>query len=247
MKTQQYEPRLYRNWANDRDLTSFTVTEKETDLLIHTKTVLKKEAEISVKKCRNDIEAYIKTHRIFLTTLKPANLHTSTCPQIISDMVKQSTLVGVGPMATVAGAIAEYVGVVLRKFSPEVIVENGGDIFLDIKKKRTIGLFSGRDSVFSQKIGLEILPEESPLGICTSSGTVGHSLSQGKADAVTVVSHSTLLADAAATFIGNQILNEQDIEKGIESAKNIKGLKGIMIVKNKRIGFWGNIKIVSTK
>ena len=97
--------------------------------------------------------------------------------------------------------------------------------------------------MLSNKIGLEINASDTPLGICTSSGMVGHSLSYGKADAVTVVSKSTPLADAAATAIGNVIKQPSDIPKGIEMAKRTDGLKGVVIITGDSLGLWGEIKL----
>ncbi|MCK5434567.1 MAG: UPF0280 family protein, partial [Dehalococcoidales bacterium] len=82
-----------------------------------------------------------------------------------------------------------------------------------------------------------------PLGICTSSGTVGHSLSYGKADAVVVLSKSATLADAAATAIGNLIVQAGDIPNGLEFANGIDGLKGVIIIKGDKVGLWGDVKI----
>jgi len=123
------------------------------------------------------------------------------------------------------------------------LLENGGDIFLKILDKRSIGVYAG-DSPFSGKIALEIQPEETPLGVCTSSGTVGHSLSFGKADACIVLSPSTALADAAATSIGNLIIEAGDIPQGIKFAQGIEGLKGVVIIKDSQIGIWGKVKIL---
>jgi len=148
-------------------------------------------------------------------------------------------------MAGVAGAIAEFVGTELLAFSPEIIVENGGDIYLKSLKKRRIGIYAGK-SPLTGKIGLEINEEDTPLGICTSSGTVGHSLSYGKADAVIATSKSAILADAAATAIGNLIKEPADITKGIELAKRIEGLKGIIIITGSNIGLWGKVNICQT-
>jgi ApbE superfamily uncharacterized protein (UPF0280 family) len=92
-------------------------------------------------------------------------------------------------------------------------------------------------------VGLEIKAEDTPLGVCTSSGTVGHSLSYGKADAVIVLSQSTALADAAATSIGNRILKPKDIPAGIEFAQTIKGLKGLVIIQGEQMGVWGEVKL----
>jgi len=148
----------------------------------------------------------------------------------------------VGPMAAVAGAIAEAVGSELAALSQEVIVENGGDIYLKSLKQRLIGIYAGK-SPLTGRVGLEIEGEDTPLGICTSSGTVGHSLSYGQADAVIVLSPSTVLADAAATAIGNRILKSEDIPGGIEFARSIGGLKGIVIILGEQVGVWGKVKL----
>ncbi len=124
---------------------------------------------------------------------------------IVKTMAEAAEKAGVGPMAAVAGAIAEYVGRELLPFSREVIVENGGDIFLKTQKTRSIGIYAGESSPFTGKLALRIEPKDTPLGICTSAGTVGHSLSFGKCDAAILVSPSASLADAAATAVGNLI------------------------------------------
>jgi ApbE superfamily uncharacterized protein (UPF0280 family) len=166
-------------------------------------------------------------------------------PQIIKMMLEAAQKAGVGPMASVAGAIAECVGTELLAFSPEVIVENGGDVYLKISKKRLIGVYAG-NSPLSGKIGLEINGRDTPLGVCTSSGTVGHSLSYGKADAVIALSRSATLADAAATAIGNLIKEPADIPEGIEVAQNITGLKGVIIIIGSNMGLWGEVTICQT-
>ncbi|MEJ2047228.1 MAG: UPF0280 family protein, partial [Dehalococcoidia bacterium] len=143
------------------------------------------------------------------------------------------------------GAIAECVGSELSAFSPEVIVENGGDIYLKSSKKRVIGIYAG-DSPLSGKIGLEINGRDTPLGVCTSSGTVGHSLSYGQADAVITISGSASVADAAATAIGNRIKEPDNIPDGIEVAKGIAGLKGVIIIIGSDMGLWGEAKICQT-
>jgi ApbE superfamily uncharacterized protein (UPF0280 family) len=160
-------------------------------------------------------------------------------------MAEAGQKAGVGPMAAVAGAIAESVGRELLTFTPEIIVENGGDIYLKVLRKRTVGIFAG-DSPLTGKIGLEIEPGDTPLGICTSSGTVGHSLSYGKSDAVVVLSASTALADAAATAIGNRIQKPDDIDTAIEFGRSIDGLKGIVIIVGKSVGVWGDVKLCET-
>ena len=236
-----YEPRTYRHWIKDKDLVSFNIVVKETDLYIRASTNLRRRAYKLVLKYRNKLEKYIEQHPAFLTSLKPLPVDEKA-PLIVKEMSESTARVGVGPMASVAGAIAEFVGSELSAFSAEVIVENGGDIYLKSLKKRLIGIYAGK-SPLSGKIGLEINEKDTPLGICTSSGTVGHSLSYGKADAVIALSKSATLADAAATAIGNLIVQPSDIPSGVEFAKGIDGLLGVIIIKDDKLGVWGEVKI----
>ncbi len=240
-----YEPRTYRHWVKGKDLVSFNIVVKETDLYIRASRNLKSKALKLVLKYRDTLERYIERHPSFLTSLEPVPI-SEDAPRIVKSMSESAGKVGVGPMASVAGAIAEFVGTELLAFSPEVIVENGGDIYLKSLRKRLIGIYAGK-SPLTGKIGLEINEADTPLGICTSSGTVGHSLSFGRADAVIVLSPSTTLADAAATAIGNLITQPEDISKGIEFAKKLEGLKGIVIIKDDNIGVWGEIKLKQTE
>ena len=237
-----YQPQAYRHWIKDSDLISFNVVVKQTDLYIRARRNLKEKALKSVLKHRASLEKYIEHRPLFLTTLEPYQAEKDA-PAIVKEMSWAAQLAGVGPMAAVAGAIAEAVGKDLHPFSPEIIVENGGDIFLKILKKRLVGIYAGQ-SPFTGKIALEIKPQETPLGICTSSATIGHSLSLGSADAVIALSPSTPLADAIATAIGNVVKDAEDIPNAIEKAQRIEGLHGIIIIKGDKIAIWGKVKIV---
>ncbi|MBA7697186.1 hypothetical protein ES703_105846 [subsurface metagenome] len=236
-----YEPRTYRHWIKGKDLISFNVVVKETDLYIRASSNLKRKAHKLVLKYRDILERYIERHPSFVTSLEPLPV-SDDAPHIVKSMSEAAARVGIGPMASVAGAIAEFVGNELLAFSPEIIIENGGDIYLKSQSKRIVGIYAGK-SPLTGKIGLEIKGQDTPLGICTSSGTVGHSLSQGKADAIIVLSKSATLADAAATAIGNLIVQLSDIPGGIEFAKGIDGLKGVIIIKDDKVGLWGKVKI----
>ncbi len=242
MKSFTYQPRFYRQWIKDTDLVSFHVVVKETDLYIRACQNLTPQALKSVTKHRQLLEQYIKEHPFFLVTLEPY-VAEETAPEIVKEMTQAAQRVGVGPMAAVAGAIAEAVGKDLIPFSQDIIVENGGDIFLKVSKTKYVGIYAG-NSPFTGKIALEIKPEETPLGICTSSGTVGHSLSLGIADAVIVLSPSTPLADAAATAIGNRVKDIDDIPLALDWAQKITGLSGVVIIKGDKIGLWGKVKIL---
>ncbi len=238
------EPRTYRHWIESRDLIPFHVTVKETDLYIRATSNLQIKTQRLVLKYRRQIEKYIKENPAFLTALEPIPM-PEHAPLIIQAMIQASSNAGVGPMASVAGAIAENVGRELLSFSPEIIVENGGDIYIKSLNKRIVGIFAG-NSPLTGKIGLEINAQDTPLGICTSSGTVGHSLSYGKADAVVVLSPLATLADAAATAIGNRVSHAGDISDAIEFGKSISGLTGLIIIKDENIGVWGGVKLCQT-
>ncbi len=236
-----YQPRIYRGWVKDKDLVSFQVAVKETDLLIRAKSELKSEALAAVQRCRSQLEEYVQSHPLFLTALKPLAVDNDA-PPLVKDMAEAASEAGVGPMAAVAGAIAERVGRDLLSLTEEVIVENGGDIFLKVSGERIIGIFAGK-SPLTKKLAFIVHPDETPLGVCTSSGTVGHSLSFGRADAVVAFSPSASLADAAATAICNRIHTASDIPDALEFAQGIKGLTGVAIIKGHKLGVWGQIKL----
>lgn len=236
-----YEERTYRQWVKREDLIVFEVIEEETDLLISSSTDLYSVARESVRKYRDQIKDYIRKNRNFLTTLEPLEVETDA-PEIVKDMSRASTIAGVGPMAAVAGAIAEFVGRDLLKFSQDVIVENGGDIFIKTKEDRLIGVYAGK-SPFSGKLGIKIRADRMPLGICTSSGTVGHSLSFGRADAAIIISKWTSLADAVATATGNMVKSQEDIQGAISFASSIEQIEGVIVIIGHNMGIWGDVEI----
>lgn len=242
MKVGSYQPRFYREWVHDTDLVSFNVVVGETDLWIRARRNLRSKALRSVIKHRGSLEKYIVGHPLFLTTLEPF-CTDNDAPAIVSGMAQAAAIVGVGPMAAVAGAIAEEVGKDLLEFSREVIVENGGDIFMKVTRDRLVGVYAG-DSPFTGRIAVRVHPDDTPLGVATSSGTVGHSLSFGKADAAVVMATSAYLADAAATALGNRVKSEADIASAINWAKNVSGVIGVLVVSGMEMGMWGRVELV---
>jgi ApbE superfamily uncharacterized protein (UPF0280 family) len=236
-----YEKRTYRNLVKTDDLIKFEVIVKETDLLVRAEKDLSRETRESVLKYRHQLETYIAMNPEFQKSLVPLKDDPGV-PEIVQEMIRTSQLAQVGPMAAVAGAMAESVSKDLLKFSKEVIVENGGDIYLVTSRERIIGVYAGH-SPLSLKIGIIIEPEETPIGVCTSSGTVGHSLSFGKADAVCILSKSAALADAAATAVGNLVRDKTDIQSGLERGREIEGVSGTLIMVGEKMGVWGNIKL----
>ena len=171
---------------------------------------LQEAAEKAVLTYRHQLEKHISTFPEFARSLMPLPFQTEA-PSLIREMLQAARLARVGPMASVAGALAEQVGKDLLEHTRQVIVENGGDIFLKVSQDITVGIYAGT-SPLSNKLAVKIPSSITPLGVCTSSGTVGHSLSFGKADAVTIIAQSTALADATATAIGNRVKKTADIK-----------------------------------
>lgn len=238
-----YEKRDYRNWVSSIDLVTFTVTVKETDLHISADKNLENESLKSIHFYRKQLSDFIKTQPEFETSFTPVEINTLTSP-IIETMQKASNMAGTGPFAAVAGAMAELVGKDLLEHSNQVIVENGGDIFISSNTDRFLGIFAG-NSILTGKIGIKIPAHLSPVGICTSSGTVGHSTSFGNADAAIVISKSTALADSVATATANIIKTKEDLKKALSFAQNIDGIIGVVAIIGNEIAAWGkDIEIV---
>lgn len=240
--TFEFQKRSYRNLLSKDHLVSFKVTVKETDLFVQAFKPLENITRELILEKRGYIESYIKRYPEFARTLKPWRVYGPE-PVIIHDMALAGEKAGVGPMAAVAGAIAEHVGRDLLKHSDEVMVENGGDVFFKIDGTVTIGIFAGA-SPLSLRLGLRIASREKPVSVCTSSGTVGHSLSLGKADAVCVISDSCPLADAAATSIGNRVKSKAHIQSAIDFGKQIEGVTGIVVIIDDKVGMWGDMNVI---
>jgi ApbE superfamily uncharacterized protein (UPF0280 family) len=239
----KYHERIYRKRVKAEDIVFFQVGVKQTDLWVGAEINLESETRDAVMNYRRQLEDYIRRHPAFLTTLQPVALDPYA-PPIAAKMIQETQALGVGPMASVAGAIAQFVAVDLLRWTDQVIVENGGDIFIKVNRPAKVSIFAGT-SPFSEKIGLKIEPESTPVGICTSSGTIGHSLSHGKADAVCIVSPSAVLADGAATALCNRIRDSRDLEKISQWAKEIEGLSGGVAILKDHMASWGKIEIIS--
>ncbi|HPL62392.1 MAG TPA: UPF0280 family protein [Syntrophales bacterium] len=238
-----YRERRYRNEVRETGLATFEVQVRETDLWIRADRDMTALARESIIKYRNYLEEYIRIRPEFRDSLQPIGFDP-VAPQIVRTMLEESAKAGVGPMAAVAGAVAQFVGEdILNGSSSQVIVENGGDIYLKSGREVRIGVFAG-GSPLSGKIVLKISPEMSPLGICTSSATVGPSLSLGKADAVCVLARSAALADAAATAVGNRIRGRADIDPALRFGSKISGVTGILVIAGENMGACGELELV---
>ena len=242
----EYVNRTYRLLHNQKDLYFFRVALKETDLDIGAPGKIITPSLIEgIRKeiiaIRSQIEGYIKENELFLTTLKPFPINKDA-PEIVRIMTEAGNTAGIGPMSAVAGAIAHHVGLYLGRRSSELIVENGGDIYLRSSRLRKIGIFAG-PSPFTNRLAIEIEPHQTPLGICTSSGTVGHSLSFGCADAVVILAPFAALADAVATATGNLVQSEADLQAAVDFAMGIKSVTGALAIKNDKLAAVGNIQL----
>ena len=245
---ESYRRRSYRSLASEEELVSSFFKFKETDL--HTlaeRDVTREVGELATRH-RLQIEHYISGCPEFARALTPLP-QNPLAPPIIRAMLAAGLAAGVGPMAAVAGGIAEYVGRgLLAAGHKEIIVENGGDLFLRRSSGITVSVYAGA-SPLSNRLGLKIAPEQMPLGICTSSATVGHSLSFGTADSVTVLAASAFLADAAATRLGNEVGGQEapreSIDRALKVSATIPGLRGVLIVCGETIGAVGEIELTA--
>ncbi|WP_276621505.1 UPF0280 family protein [Syntrophomonas wolfei] len=245
-----YGERYYRVLHAANDLKYFSVKIKESDLAIAVDRKSYSDSLLSLCQqelhgVRRQLEDYIKRHPEFMTSFVPLPLMLGA-PEIACRMAAAAEKAGVGPMAAVAGAIAQSLGQALENQVEEVMVENGGDIYLRSKSDRVIAIFAG-SSPFTYKIGIRVEPGESPLGICTSSATVGPSISLGRADAAVIKAYPAELADAVATQAGNLVQSKDDLIKAIDYAKAIQGVSGVLLIQGDSMAAWGNIEIIPLK
>ena len=215
---------------------------QETDLQIHADIDLTQTARESILRHRGQLESYIAQNPHFLETLTPWQT-AGPYPPIVKEMVDAGRLAGVGPMAAVAGAVAQRVGTDLLQHCSEVIVENGGDVFIKSDGVLTVGIYAGA-SPLSMRLGAKVEPRADPWALCPSSATVGHSLRLGRADAVSVQAASCALADAVATAAGNRVRGKTDVQSAVEFGRKIPGVRGMIVIAHDTIGAWGDWQIV---
>lgn len=254
----EWNERFYREQMTGKGLERIRIREEESDLLLflakgqENNPFETKEIEVyaleKLQEFRSHLKNHIADHPVFLTSLKPLLKDPSWTHKEDGLLIKMSEAAekaGVGPMAAVAGAISEELGLALQARYPnmEVMVENGGDIYLSAQEDWIVGVFAGNHPL-SSLLNIRISKELMPLGICTSAGTVGPSLSFGKADAVVILSKDTALADAVATATGNLVSSKEDIQKAINYAKEIEGVMGVLIAVEDGFGVWGCIEFV---
>lgn len=236
-----YEPRTYRAMTDPEGLVTFEVVHAETDLQISALRDLTPQASALVATFREQLEAYFAANPYFAESLVPVDASPGA-PAIVRAMADTARTAGVGPMASVAGAMAEAVARGLDPESSEVIVENGGDLYLISRFERRVLLEAG-DSPLSGHVGLLLEPGMMPVAVCTSSAKVGPSLSFGSAHAATVVARSGALADAAASVAGNLVHGPDDIERALARVKEIPGVLGAVVIADDTIGAVGGVSL----
>lgn len=200
---------------------------------------------------RRDLKAYIRRNQDFLLSMEPIESDEENLALIVEKMYESSSFADVGPMACVAGTISELsLDYLIENGSRHSIVENGGDIALVCNKKVLCGIYS-KNPVLGNGMAFEIRPRSRPLGICTSSGKIGHSISFGEADSVTVISSSPSLADGLATRIANEVTgpdSESRVSNALECSENYREFfEGVLVISDKNVGTVGRLpKIVET-
>jgi len=196
---------------------------------------------------REVLEGYLRSHEEFGASFAPVEPRRDA-PEVVQRMARAAKAVGVGPMAAVAGTMAQLAAeAALRAGASEAIVDNGGDLYLRIAEPVTIGLHAGSADV-GDRLAFSLSPDESPVAICSSSGTMGHSQSLGQCDLATVVASDAALADAAATLAANLVSKPEDVDLALERVAAIEGIQGVLIVKGDRIGLAGHLpELVSAR
>ncbi len=218
----------------------FQVVIEESDLFIVARRDLSAEIAAFLREVRGQLKNHILLHREFLDSLTPVAAPASA-PEVARRMAAAAEVCGVGPMAAVAGTIAQMVAERFAGVSPDLIVENGGDIFLCSTRDRTVALLAEPGS--GSRLGWRIPAAEFPTSLCSSSGRVGHSLSLGRSDIVTVRADSGALADAAATALANALKKPADLAKVTERAAAIPGVLGIFAQCAGHAAAWGRVEL----
>lgn len=232
---------------------SFIVTWFETDLWIGVdKGSLNEHMKRYARECiidlRSVLENYNRSRAGFFSSHDPLP-YDKNAPLPVKKMLSASLRSGTGPMSSVAGLFAGYVGESLReKFQlNNIIIENGGDNYLSLSDIDADLPIVAPSSPLTEQLGIRIKAGETPLGICTSSGRSGHSFSYGKAHSVTVISKEITLADAFATKLCNMTKSEEHLESTLEAAMYTQGISGCVIIIDDLVGIKGDCEIIRLK
>ena len=245
----EYNERTYRGEHFDSpQRRSFSVCHKKTDLWISVDRSsycddMERYCIQAAAEMWHMMESYLATDTSYITSLTPYH-PSEQAPNMLKRMSGVADITGIGPMSAVAGACSEYIANKLKeKFGyKEIIIENGGDIYAELLTDTDIAVFAG-ESPLSGKVGFSIPAKMSPIGICTSSGTVGPSLSFGKADAVMIICRDVLLADSYATAFANKIKTTEDIEPTMALIEKEPHIIAAIAIKDNKLGLYGSLPL----
>ncbi len=233
---------IYRNKVSYKQKYNWRILYKYSDILVNSDKDISLNIERLIKKIYRILGSHIRENPSFQRSLSPVKSKSWYHP-VIKKMCDKSVVFNVGPMAAVAGAVCDYLASGLKNSCRYLIIENGGDIYIKSNKDIVVGVYL-KNKNFADKIYFKVKTEYMPCGLCSSSGSFGHSLSMGKSDLVSVLAESTISADSAATSVANRINSTRDIPEVINHYKTIKDIKGILIIKDKKLGVWGKIELV---
>ena len=193
-------------------------------------------AKEAIRVQRADLENFIRDDPFFQITLEPYDLRESDAPPIVRQMAEKSAVFGIGPMAAVAGAIAGFaVQAMIKEGATYAVVDNGGDICILNDQPIVVGIYAGSSPI--KDLAFQLPARERPLGICTSSGSVGPSISFGFADAAVVIAQDVALADAAATALGNAVPAEGPLQECFQAIDR-PGIDGALIIRGERMALY---------
>ncbi|MBC7358763.1 MAG: UPF0280 family protein [Desulfacinum sp.] len=234
--------RFYRYHHKSRGWYVFQVRVEQTDLWIRAQADLTRPAHDLVISFRRQLEKYIASAPRFLHALEPLE-EDPLAPPLVQAMIRAGRAAGVGPMAAVAGAIAQAVAERLSRWSPSVLVENGGDCYLMASEELVVSIYPGEHSPFRDSLAIRLPADTFPWAVCTSSASIGHSLSLGRADAATVLAKDAALADACATALGNRIRRPEDLDPAMDWVRGIPGVEGALAICGDKLAAWGAVEL----
>jgi ApbE superfamily uncharacterized protein (UPF0280 family) len=192
----------------------------------------------ALKATRSEIERQVRKDPFFLTTMEP---YTPQDPgPVVRRMCDASAVAGVGPMATVAGAVAQVaLEAMVEQGCDHGWVDNGGDVALVLSAPATMEVFHEPGAKTAFGLGLE--PTHGIIGVCTSSGRLGHSISLGDSDVALAVADSAFLADALATAIGNRVHGPSTLGTCFDPFKGTKGMIGALAMADGEVAMHGRL------
>ena len=195
-------------------------------------------ASAEVRQLRGQLRNWIVLYPEFRSSLDPLPLPPAA-PDIVRRMYAAAAVAGVGPFAAVAGAIAQMVAedLTVRFALGDVIVENGGDLYLFSSQDRVVGLLP--EPASGVIIGVGFAARTFPLSLCASSGRIGPSLSFGRGELAVVRAKDAALADAAATAFGNMLRTAADVQRVVDRATVTPGIDGVFAQCDGSVGLWG--------